>query len=92
MIVSFISPTRPTELQLSLLVQGGSLRSPRAARPPAGPALLSPPRSSPADGRAALTALRRLLPEKDYVVAAVVGDQLPTYGRYHSTLVDSLTP
>ena len=30
-------PTRPTELQLSLLVQGDSLRSPHAARPGAGP-------------------------------------------------------
>lgn len=91
MIVSFISPTRPTELQLSLLVQGGSLRSPRGPAPGRACAPVSA-RSSPADGRAALTALRRLLPEKDYVVAAVVGDQLPTYGRYHSTLVDSLTP
>ncbi|MFF9221341.1 hypothetical protein [Streptomyces viridosporus] len=32
----------------------GSLRSPRTARPPAGPALQSPPRSSPAGARAAL--------------------------------------
>lgn len=32
-----------TELQLSLLVQGGSLRSLRAARPSAGSALLSSP-------------------------------------------------
>ncbi len=47
------SPSRQPELQLSLLVQGGSLRSPRAARPPAGPALLSPPRSSPAGARTA---------------------------------------
>lgn len=47
------SPGGPTELQLSLRVQGGSLRSPRAARSPAGPALLSPPRSSPAGARAA---------------------------------------
>ncbi|TQJ53946.1 hypothetical protein FBY34_1692 [Streptomyces sp. SLBN-115] len=49
-------PARPTELQLSLLVQGGSLRSPRAARPPAGPALLTPSSSSPAGGRAARAA------------------------------------
>ena len=54
------APSRPTELQLSLLVQGGSLRSPRAARPPAGPALLSPPRSSPAGARAALRACSHL--------------------------------
>lgn len=51
---------RPPELQLSLLVQGGSLRSPRAARAPAGPALLSPPRSSPAGARAARTAISHL--------------------------------
>lgn len=67
------SPSRPTELQLSLLVQGGSLRSPRAARPPAGPALLSPPRSSPAGARAVLKACSRLIPEKGYVVAGAVG-------------------
>lgn len=44
---------RPELLQVSLLHQGGLLRSPRAARPPAGPALLSPPRSRPAGARAA---------------------------------------
>lgn len=60
-------------VELSLLHQGGSLRSPRAARPPAGPALLSPPRSSPAGARAALKACSRLMPEKGYVVAGAVG-------------------
>ncbi|MFD5661382.1 5-formyltetrahydrofolate cyclo-ligase [Streptomyces hirsutus] len=54
-------------------IQGGSLRSPRAARPPAGPALLSPPRSSPAGTRAARTAISRLTSEKGYVVAGAVG-------------------
>jgi hypothetical protein len=44
--------------------QGGSLRSPRAARPPAGPALLSPPRSIPAGARAAFMAISRLISEK----------------------------
>lgn len=62
-----------TELQPSSRVQGGSLRSPRAARPPAGPALLSPPRSNPAGARAARTAISRLMPEKGYVVAGAVG-------------------
>ncbi len=66
-------PTRPTELQPSLQVQGGSLRSPRAARPPAGPALLSPPRSSPAGARAARRAISRLRSEKGYVAAGAVG-------------------
>ncbi len=60
-------------IRLSLLHQGGSLRSPRAARPPAGPALMSPPRSSPAGARAALTAISRLMPDKRYVVAGAVG-------------------
>ncbi|MFF1742131.1 UTRA domain-containing protein [Streptomyces mirabilis] len=50
---------RPSWLGLSLLLQAGSLRSPRAARPPAGPALLSPPRSSPTSARAARTAISR---------------------------------
>ena len=67
------SPNAPTELQLSLLVQGGSLRSPRAARPPAGPALLSPPRSSPAGARTALAAISHLMPEKGCVAAGAVG-------------------
>jgi hypothetical protein len=66
-------PSRPTELQLSLRVQGGSLRSPRAARPPAGPALLSPPRFSPAGARAARMAISHLTPDKGYVVAGAVG-------------------
>jgi hypothetical protein len=59
--------SRPTELQLSLLVQGGSLRSPRAARPPAGPALQSPPRSSPAAARAALLSINRMMSEMGFV-------------------------
>src|SRR4051812_5770261 len=67
------SPSPRTELQLSLLVQGGSLRSPRAARPPAGPALLSPPRSSPADARAALKVCSRLMSENGYVADRAVG-------------------
>ncbi|GAA2507424.1 hypothetical protein GCM10023100_41980 [Actinocorallia cavernae] len=46
--------------------QGGSLRSPRATRPPAGPTLLPSSRSSPASVRAARTAIRRLLSEKEY--------------------------
>jgi hypothetical protein len=69
-------PTRPAELQLSLLDQGGSLHSPRAARPPAGPALLSPPRSSPAGVRAAHSAISRLRSEKRYVVAGAVGSAI----------------
>lgn len=62
--------TQSQQLSYNFLygVQGGSLRSPRAARPPAGPALLSPPRSSPAGVRAALMAVSRLMPEKGYVV------------------------
>ena len=64
---------QPSELQLSLPHQGGSLRSPRAARPPAEPALLSPPRSSPAGARAALKACSRLMRKKSYVVAGAVG-------------------
>lgn len=66
-----VSRHRPTKtinqsaVELSLLDQGGSLRSPRAARPPAGPALLSPPRSSPAAVRAAHTAISRLTLEID---------------------------
>nr|WP_254646017.1 integrase core domain-containing protein [Streptomyces samsunensis] len=50
---------RPLSYNL-LNCQGGSLRSPRAARPPAGPALLSPPRSSPAGARTARTAISDL--------------------------------
>lgn len=92
------SPTAQTDLQLSLLV-GGSLRSPRAARPPAGPALLPPSRSSPAGVRAALKACSRLTPSRGYLVAEAVGsaalrsnfgasleDQAPmlcTTGRIH---------
>src|SRR5690606_8605611 len=58
---------------LSLLVQGGSLRSPRAAWAPAGPALLPPSRSSPAGAHAALRAVSHLMPEKRYVVAGAAG-------------------
>ena len=74
-----VSRHRPTKtinqsaVELSLLDQGGSLRSPRAARPPARPALQSPPRSSPAAARAALKAISRLMSEKGYAVAGAVG-------------------
>ncbi|WFB88864.1 GntR family transcriptional regulator [Streptomyces sp. B146] len=60
-------------LRLSLRHQGGSFRSPRAARPPAGPALLPSSRSSPAGARAARTEISYLRPEKGYVVAGAVG-------------------
>ena len=54
--------------ETSLPHQGGSLRSPRAA----GPALLSPPRSSPSGTRAAHTAVSHLRPEKRCVAAKTV--------------------
>ncbi|CAL2056829.1 hypothetical protein GPN2_10673 [Streptomyces murinus] len=70
------SPARQSELQLSLRVQGGLLRSPRAARPPAGLALLSPPGPAPLQPsrrHALRTAISRVTPEKGCLVAGAVG-------------------
>jgi hypothetical protein len=69
------APRDPLSYNFLYWVQGGSLRSPHAARPPAGPALLPPSRSSPAGVRAALTAISHLMTEKGHVVAEAVGSK-----------------